>query len=620
VQPAQHVRSSSLEAESSPLGGAPSHADDDAVAGANLAWPPPLDELESIQVVQLGIDGAFDPVPARPDLALVAKPAIAPETPDQDAALVPVAGGPLAIDIERELASDWVADEPPWDEPATADPVGAAIAPAAPRAAAAFGPAMAREVERAPAFAPTISDLRDLDTRLERVERLSLASDRSPIAPAPGPFHATVPSAGLAQGVSSEAAPPGVAGAADAKASTVETQLEHAFDRLGLGNATSTAVASSACDSTIGRLQQSSAGAVVAVNGRPFRSSRRWTAQRGAALAAVAVIAVAAALWLAYPVSAPGSKRDAESFATVTGATAASHPSREATPFALPADRAAGTAPSSVANPAPPAASGQSGPAAVAPALEDATPSGQVGGNGSTSAGRAEATSHTRPSITDSLRPAPAARMARAAPDPRARGTESRTRSTSADPIARRAASGSPTGSSAGRVGRTSLAPARSFVPEAHRSNAEATLPRAAVGKESATAPPPEVPTVTSGDGSKLVAATSARDVEYEVRQALASYRQAYATLDAAAARRIWPGVDERALRRAFSGLESQRLEFDRCEIELSGATATATCLGRVVHGQGVGRQQPKVESRQWVFTLRQAADGWRIDGTEIRR
>jgi hypothetical protein len=110
------------------------------------------------------------------------------------------------------------------------------------------------------------------------------------------------------------------------------------------------------------------------------------------------------------------------------------------------------------------------------------------------------------------------------------------------------------------------------------------------------------------------------RDIETEVRQALASYREAYANLDAVAARSIWPGVDERALARAFAGLKSQKLEFDRCDVDIRGTMATASCLGRAVYVQRVGRQDPQTESRRWVFTLRQASNGWRIEQTEIRR
>jgi hypothetical protein len=104
------------------------------------------------------------------------------------------------------------------------------------------------------------------------------------------------------------------------------------------------------------------------------------------------------------------------------------------------------------------------------------------------------------------------------------------------------------------------------------------------------------------------------------VREALSSYRAAYANLDAAAARRVWPSVDQAALSRAFSTLKSQRLEFDRCDIVMKGDAATAACEGRAVYVPQVGRQEPQVEPRSWRFTLRSTPSGWRIDRAEIQR
>lgn len=92
--------------------------------------------------------------------------------------------------------------------------------------------------------------------------------------------------------------------------------------------------------------------------------------------------------------------------------------------------------------------------------------------------------------------------------------------------------------------------------------------------------------------GSPADAATHAT-VEAEVLDALARYRAAYEHLDAAAVASVWAAVDQRALARAFAGLRSQRIEFDRCDISAAdgAATAAATCTGRATYVPAVGRR-----------------------------
>jgi hypothetical protein len=101
------------------------------------------------------------------------------------------------------------------------------------------------------------------------------------------------------------------------------------------------------------------------------------------------------------------------------------------------------------------------------------------------------------------------------------------------------------------------------------------------------------------------------------VRSVLAQYENAYTNLDAAAARAVWPGVDERALTRAFSGLQSQQLSLGRCDVAVKGATAHANCLGRAswTPKVGTGRSQ----TRQWDFTLQNAGGAWKIVSAQAR-
>jgi hypothetical protein len=103
------------------------------------------------------------------------------------------------------------------------------------------------------------------------------------------------------------------------------------------------------------------------------------------------------------------------------------------------------------------------------------------------------------------------------------------------------------------------------------------------------------------------------------VEATLRRYAEAYERLDAAAARAVWPSVDERALARAFDGLESQGLTFDRCEVSVAGAMASAACSGRARYVPKVGSRDPLVEQRRWTFHLRKVESGWQIAETEVK-
>ena len=141
---------------------------------------------------------------------------------------------------------------------------------------------------------------------------------------------------------------------------------------------------------------------------------------------------------------------------------------------------------------------------------------------------------------------------------------------------------------------------------------------RPPAAEASAASPPSAAAAVVSPASPS--ATPGAQDAQAGVREALASYRAAYGSLDASAARRVWPNVDEAALARAFADLKAQRIEFDSCDIVTQADAATANCQGRAVYVRQVGRQDPQVEPRRWLFTLRPTAAGWRIERAEIRR
>ena len=106
---------------------------------------------------------------------------------------------------------------------------------------------------------------------------------------------------------------------------------------------------------------------------------------------------------------------------------------------------------------------------------------------------------------------------------------------------------------------------------------------------------------------------------EEQIGRTLQLYADAYQRLDASAARKVWPSVDERALARAFAGLESQGLTFERCETEVDGVEALAVCRGRARYVPKVGSREPLTASRQWTFRMHRAGEGWQIASAEVR-
>ena len=110
----------------------------------------------------------------------------------------------------------------------------------------------------------------------------------------------------------------------------------------------------------------------------------------------------------------------------------------------------------------------------------------------------------------------------------------------------------------------------------------------------------------------------SRHDESLRIRAVLLRYENAYNRLDAKAARAVWPGVNEPALNRAFSGLVSQRVSLGLCDITVFGDIAGASCAGKA-------RWEPKVggglqtADRYWSFQLTKGAEGWNIKEVLVR-
>ena len=136
--------------------------------------------------------------------------------------------------------------------------------------------------------------------------------------------------------------------------------------------------------------------------------------------------------------------------------------------------------------------------------------------------------------------------------------------------------------------------------------------------------PPPDFARRVEGSAASGKSAAApvtrpaARD-EDEVRSILSRYRSAYDRLDATAAKDIWPSVNERALARAFEGLESQEVEFSNCRLAVSGNNAQASCAGTASYVRKVGSKVSQREPRQWTFKLKKQSNAWQIDSVQTR-
>ena len=128
-----------------------------------------------------------------------------------------------------------------------------------------------------------------------------------------------------------------------------------------------------------------------------------------------------------------------------------------------------------------------------------------------------------------------------------------------------------------------------------------------------AAAPP--APTGTSG-----ISPPDARGAERErVRGLLSQYQRAYSDLDAAAAARVYPGVDRRALSRAFNTLSSQQIYLEDCQIDVLQSRAQATCAGTASWTPKVGGGS-RDQSRRWHFDIKQVAGGdWQIAAVKVQ-
>jgi hypothetical protein len=177
--------------------------------------------------------------------------------------------------------------------------------------------------------------------------------------------------------------------------------------------------------------------------------------------------------------------------------------------------------------------------------------------------------------------------------------------------------------------------PIRSLLPPAEPVRPEVVTPVAARPSpppviEPAPAPVPAPPSAPIAAATPDLAAAApsitpsvpappAPSQEPAVRSVLSRYASAYSMLDVAAAHRVWPGVNRAALSRAFDSLASQRISFDDCQIDVTGASARARCAGTATWSPKIGGGGVQQEARSWAFELARASEGWKIVSARVQ-
>ena len=132
----------------------------------------------------------------------------------------------------------------------------------------------------------------------------------------------------------------------------------------------------------------------------------------------------------------------------------------------------------------------------------------------------------------------------------------------------------------------------------------------------------PDAGTSSTTDRVRVTDATpgiAAAADEQRIAAVLKRFTDAYAQLNAPAAKAVWPSVDGRALSRAFDALESQSIEFDDCTVHFAGAEARAACVGNITYVPKIGRRSARTVNRHWNFVMKRNSDGWMIADAQMR-
>jgi hypothetical protein len=163
-------------------------------------------------------------------------------------------------------------------------------------------------------------------------------------------------------------------------------------------------------------------------------------------------------------------------------------------------------------------------------------------------------------------------------------------------------------------------------------SNAAATVPPAVQPQPSQPAPPPATPpapapsetTLAASPNPSIVASVAREPIEppalptirerqAQIQSIVNRYRDAYNSMDANAAKAVWPSVNAKQLGDSFARLEKLEYQFQPCTIFFDTGKARATCEGRVRSVAKSDKREVSVPAR-WEFTLKEVNREWAID------
>ena len=166
-----------------------------------------------------------------------------------------------------------------------------------------------------------------------------------------------------------------------------------------------------------------------------------------------------------------------------------------------------------------------------------------------------------------------------------------------------------PVAESASIAAAVSTTPPRETKPVASETKPVASMP----------APPIDAPAPPAASASAVAAAVKTATGRTAVESVLQRYATAFSTLDARAAKGVWPSVNEGGLARAFSTIKEQQIDLGACDIWVTGPTAVASCEGRARYTPKVGSNTPRSEPRGWTFYLEQDGQQWSIASVVTR-
>jgi hypothetical protein len=128
----------------------------------------------------------------------------------------------------------------------------------------------------------------------------------------------------------------------------------------------------------------------------------------------------------------------------------------------------------------------------------------------------------------------------------------------------------------------------------------------------------PATATATPAATTTAVAVAQRSIGEKAVRDVIGRYTSAYRNLNVGAAKAVWPSVDEKALGRAFAGLESQAIYFTDCQVSVVIVSAKARCVGTAQFTPKVGNKTQHLESREWTFDFQKTGEQWTIAHVDV--